>query len=94
MDRLTGLRTEIDRIDDSILAMLAQRARLVGEVAVEKRARGLDPHQPARFAEMLARLHAQGAELGLDKPVIDAVWGAIHDASVSWQEEQGAPNEP
>jgi chorismate mutase/prephenate dehydrogenase len=53
---LQELRSEINRIDAEIVALLAQRQALMPEVARQKKEQGLPIFQPEREAEVLARL--------------------------------------
>jgi 3-deoxy-7-phosphoheptulonate synthase / chorismate mutase len=55
-EELRQLRTEIDRIDDWILALLRARGEVVMEVARLKRCRGLRVHDPGREEEVLRAL--------------------------------------
>src|SRR6185436_1249918 len=57
--RMGALREEIDRLNQSILALVQGRARLVLEIAEIKRAQGLDGYDPQRELEMLQNLTAQ-----------------------------------
>jgi chorismate mutase / prephenate dehydratase len=57
---LAVLRARIDALDDQLLALASERARLALEVAAVKRARGeSDFYRPEREAEVLRRLGAQ-----------------------------------
>lgn len=59
MTRLGDLRTEIDRIDAELLALLHRRARLAVQVGEVKRAGGLPVYDPSREADILARATTQ-----------------------------------
>jgi len=56
---LDQLRARIDELDDQILSLLNQRARLALEIADEKRRRGLAVSDPMRERQVIVRLHAQ-----------------------------------
>ena len=53
---MTQLRTEIDRIDRELFALIAQRMALAGEIGNLKRDRGLPIRDPVREAQLKARL--------------------------------------
>ncbi len=57
-DKLADIRTQIDALDEQILALVSQRARLALEVARAKRAVGetSDFYRPEREAEVLRRV--------------------------------------
>ena len=63
MTRLGELRTEIDRIDAEMLALLHKRAQLAMRVGEVKRAGGLPVYDPSREAEILARASTETAAL-------------------------------
>lgn len=60
--RLTELRTEVDRINRKLLALLQDRARAVLEISRVKQAQGLDGYDPGREEEMLRRILSTGTE--------------------------------
>lgn len=53
---LTQLRTEIDRIDRELFALIAQRMMLAGAIGNHKRDRGLPIRDPVREAQLKVRL--------------------------------------
>ena len=55
---LEALRERLDALDDQILALLAERAKIVVQVANFKRQHSLPIHIPAREASIVARLRA------------------------------------
>ena len=52
---LAGLRTEIDRLDKDLVALLNQRAVLAGQIGQIKEKQGIEVWSPAREEEVLAR---------------------------------------
>ena len=60
------LRAGIDEVDDAIVALLARRAALVGELWEAKLAAGVGVRDPEREAAVFARLRAAAATAGLD----------------------------
>lgn len=81
MTRLGELRTEIDRIDAEMLALLHRRARLAMQVGEVKRAGGLPVYDPSREAEILARATietvARGAAGALDAAAVRRIFRRI-----------------
>lgn len=73
---LDEVRTEIDRIDGRMLALLAERGAYVRQAAGFKRDAAEVP-APARVAQVLARVRARAAELGADPAVAEATWRAM-----------------
>lgn len=70
-----GQRRQIDRLDEQILDLLNRRARIVLELAEEKRRRGLPVLDPEREAQVVARL--QGRNRG---PLSDEALRRIYRA--------------
>lgn len=55
---LHELRERLDAIDAQVIALLAERAQVVAQVAEHKRAHDLPVHMPEREAAIIARLRA------------------------------------
>ncbi len=81
---LETIRKEIDRIDDGILDLLAQRFALVEQVKAAKQSLDIQmPLRPAREAEVLRRLVGKARVLGLNPKLLVRLWPAIFcDASL------------
>ncbi|MCL2194532.1 MAG: chorismate mutase [Oscillospiraceae bacterium] len=65
---LEELRGEIDRVDDALAPLLAQRMELASQVAQAKMADGEQVHHPAREQEVLQRI-CKNAPEGLHQPL-------------------------
>ena len=83
---LDDLRHRIDAVDDSILALLADRANLVDEVAKTKRA-AVAPrfHDPERERRVIERLYAKGAGR-FPRDAIRVIFREIMSACLSLEE--------
>lgn len=81
---LAALRSRIDAIDEQVLALLNERARIAAEVGECKRALQPDApfHAPARERQVLARLEALNAG-PFPKEAIRAVFQEIMSACLS-----------
>lgn len=84
-ESLSELRSEIDKLDDSLLELLAQRMRVSREIGQYKKEHGMPVLQAARYEELLARRAAQAVELGMDREFMRSVMQAIHEESVRQQ---------
>lgn len=83
---LNEVRTAIDELDRQIVGLLAERKELQKHVALIKEQLGNIPaHQPERFAQMMDALHDEADKLGVDRVLIDNIWDAIHEQSMSQQ---------
>lgn len=83
---LSTLRDRIDTVDRQIIALIAERLRIVEEVALAK----LDSASPFRDREreerLLLRLREHATEAGIDPHQVEALYRVIMDMSVAHQE--------
>lgn len=84
-DRLESLRTEIDSIDDRLIALLAERMAVTDEVGRLKQREGIPVVQPERYNALIGRRTDAGATQGLNPDFVRAVLAAIHEESVRRQ---------
>ena len=84
---LAGLRSEIDDIDSELLQLLARRMEVSAQIGEYKKNNNVTVVQMDRWKRILADHIATGAELGLDREVVHAVFEAIHQASIRRQSE-------
>ncbi|WP_296819607.1 chorismate mutase [Brevundimonas sp.] len=81
---LAELRRRIDRIDRSMIRLLAARQRSVRRIAEAKRR--LDHIvDPAREAEVMANVVRSAMAFGADPSVASAVWRVLLECSVKQQ---------
>src|SRR5690554_8097508 len=78
-------RAGIDAVDQQILQLLAERRRLVTDIAAAKVQKGLEFHDPAREDRLLAERVAVAREYGLDAGVVVRLWEQILDDSLRVQ---------
>jgi len=78
------VRAEIDRIDQSLLRLLAERHRYVTRMAEIK----TDPHEaydPVRIESMIAKVRSRSAELELDEDQAELIWRTLIDWNVNYE---------
>jgi len=63
---LSEIRRSIDNIDAALIHLLAERFKQTRKVGALKARKGLPPADPAREAQMIARLRALAASADLD----------------------------
>ena len=81
---LDHLRAEIDRIDQQLLALLAERHRYVTRMAEIK----TDPHEaydPARIESIITRVRARSVDLELDEDQAELLWRTLIDWNVNYE---------
>ncbi|WP_285650892.1 chorismate mutase [Actinomycetospora sp. NBRC 106375] len=79
---LDDVRAAIDRIDDQIVALLAQRQQQVHAAARFKQDDAA-VEAPARRRALMARLNDRAVEEGVDLEVVTATWTAMVDAFIA-----------
>jgi chorismate mutase len=70
---LKTLRAKIDALDDELIALVARRVGLAGEVASEKARLGMPLLDPSREGQVVERTAALGARAGLDAGEVGAL---------------------
>ncbi len=84
---LAGLRGEIDDIDAELLQLLARRMEVSERIGDYKKLNNVTVVQMDRWKQILADHIAVGDSLGLDRELVNAVFEAIHQASIRRQSE-------
>jgi isochorismate pyruvate lyase len=82
---MRDLRVEIDRLDGQIVALLAERARYVARAAEIKRDRAAIVDE-ARIRQVISGARSQAAELGTDPDLVEAIYRAMIDAFIRFEE--------
>ena len=78
------VRAEIDRVDQALLTLFAERHRYVTRMAEIK----TDPHEahdPTRIAAVLAKQRKRAEELGLDEDQAELIWKTLIDWNVNYE---------
>jgi len=78
------LRTQINDLDDHILELLEERARVVGDIARAKQEANLPTYDPERERQVLDRLAARAGRFPAD--AIRAVYREVMSACLALQE--------
>jgi len=81
------LRDAVDAVNAQIVALLATRQRLTGEIGRHKANAGMPVHIPEREQEMFLRLRERASRHGLDWGTTEPVFTAIVAASRAHQRE-------
>ena len=86
-ENLNELRAKIDKLDDRLVELLAERMDVSREIGRCKREHAMPVLQARRYEELLARRTAQAAELGMDREFMRGILQLIHEESVRQQIE-------
>lgn len=79
---LDEVRRNIDRIDRSLLELLAERGAYVRQAAAFKKTAAEVP-APQRVEQVITRITALATELGADPRVAEATWRAMIAAFIA-----------
>ncbi len=88
---LSEIRDRIDDVDRRLVALLAERSRVVGEVVRYKRARHMGVVDRAREEAMLAKIGDTASQAGLDPRVARAVLRTVIDGFTLIEAEELGP---
>lgn len=81
IDPIADARRQIDRVDEELLALIAQRQRLSDQLDDARLAAGAFPLRPAREIQVMRRLMAAApTHLGAD--LVQEIWRALMNATV------------
>ena len=78
------VRAEIDRIDQALLTLLAERHRYVTRMAEIK----TDPHEaydPARIESIISKVRTRSGDLDLDEDQAELLWRTQIDWNVNYE---------
>jgi isochorismate pyruvate lyase len=84
---MTSLRALIDRLDDELFDLFAERMACIRRAAELKRAEGIPANVPSRVAEVVANARRRAEERGLDPDLYGAIWQSIVAASIAEEEK-------
>ncbi len=84
---MADIRTEIDRLDSSVMALLAQRAAYIERAAQIKAQGGLPARLTDRVNEVLANVAAHAAGSGLPAAPYVEMWRVLIEAAIAREEE-------
>ncbi len=83
---MTDLRVEIDRLDQALVALLAQRAAYIDRAAQIKSEVGLPARINVRVEEVVANVRSHAVEQGLPPDQIETLWRNLIDWSIAREE--------
>lgn len=84
---LPEVRTQIDRIDQQLLALLGERGAYVRQAARFKRDRA-EVAAPQRVEEIISRLCLRAPEFGAEAVVVEATWRAMIAAFIAQEQRE------
>ena len=85
---MEAVRAGIDALDEAILDLFAARAAHVERAAELKPAAGMPARDPARMAEVFARIRRSAAARGLDADTFEILWRAVVENAIAIEESR------
>ena len=85
--QLDEMRAQIDRLDSSLIHLLAERMVVSSKIGAYKKAHNLTIVQARRYDEILKRNFEHGTSHGMTPQFIKAIFEAIHEESIRRQAE-------
>ncbi|MGB8817248.1 MAG: chorismate mutase [Rhizobiaceae bacterium] len=85
-ESLTAYRADIDRIDQKIVALFAQRFDIASNVAAFKRREGLAVRLQDRIDEVLDRVGTLAKENGAEPEAIRAIYRTVIETTCQYEE--------
>jgi chorismate mutase len=90
---LDDVRHRLDEVDERLIAVLAERSRLIGEVIEVKRRHGIAVVDRRREDEMLDQIEVRATAADLDPRIARQVLRAVIDAFTLLEVEGLGPSE-
>lgn len=87
METMSDVRSQVDRIDRELVALLGQRFECMDAAARIKQDRET-VRDEARKAEVLANVKRLAGEAGIIVPTIAAMWEMLVETSISYELEK------
>ncbi len=84
---IADVRDNIDRLDVTLVALLAERGAYVREAARLK-PRKADVVDRARIADVIAKVRGQAESHGFDADVIEAIYRSMIDRFIAFEERE------
>jgi chorismate mutase-like protein len=85
---MAELRIEIDRIDEDLIALFAERLGYIHRAAELKKGLGLPADIPERVAEVVANAGRMAEERGLEPSLYGDIWMRIVQAAIAEEKKR------
>jgi isochorismate pyruvate lyase len=83
---LSEIRKDIDRIDEALVKLLAERQRCVEKAIGAKKRDGLPPRDDDRFRQMIDHVRVLARAHKVDPALIEAMWTEMFEWFVAYEE--------
>jgi isochorismate pyruvate lyase len=83
---MADIRKEIDRIDENLIKLLAERQRWVEKAVVVKKRDGLPARDPARIAQLLDHVRVLARAHKVDPALVETMWTEMVEWFIAYEE--------
>jgi isochorismate pyruvate lyase len=83
---MTDIRKEIDRIDESLIKLLAERQRWVEKAVVVKRRDRLPARDEARVRQVIDHVRVLARAHNVDPALVEAMWTEMVEWFIAYEE--------
>ncbi|MEQ8574154.1 MAG: chorismate mutase, partial [Fulvivirga sp.] len=84
---LSAFRSQIDKYDDEIIALFAQRMEVAQKIGQYKKENNISILQTKRWEEILEKAFTKGRKVGLSDEFIEKYLKAVHQESIDQQNQ-------
>jgi len=85
---MADIRGEIDRLDNSLVKLMAERAGFIDRAAEIKEEAGLPASIPARVEEVVANVRRHADDAGMDPVLAEDIWRRLIAWSIAREEQR------
>lgn len=83
---MAEIRKEIDRIDESLIKMLAERQRWVEKAIVVKKRDGLPARDDARIRQVIDHVRVLARGHNVDPALVETMWTEMVEWFIAYEE--------
>jgi isochorismate pyruvate lyase len=83
---MSDIRKEIDRIDESLVRLLAERQRWVEKAVIVKKRDGLPARDDARIRQVIDHVRVLARAHNVDPALIEAMWTEMVEWFIAYEE--------
>lgn len=83
---MAELRVEIDALDAQLIALLADRTRLIARAAEIKQGAGLPARIPSRVEDVVEKVRAAATRAGVDPALAEKIWREMMEHFIAQEE--------
>ena len=89
---MTHIRTEIDRLDEELVRLFAERAGYIDRAAEIKAGADLPARIDARVEEVVSNVRRHATTHGLPPDLVEKLWRRLIDWSIAREESRLGPD--